>query len=482
MLCKSPDAKITQWLDQCSTNTLGKEALRAALMNTTEYKTCDKCKKGCGWGEDLRFACSARFACRPGAGDQAQTLYTKLLGKRCTLYKSGKYSFPSVAAAQAECNKFGRMCSGVMEAKCGDPAGKSIVCAGPSVGGQPWGQFARAAALSTGPDGFVDTSCVYSKVLPGAPQARKPVCKSFANTVWAMCGATQFKSWGVGPEGAATAVGNCQFAVRTNRDGWGERCPLASDAGWSTAAPGYCKESQPDRLKNSPGARLSLDDCKRLCKRRGCSGISHFDAAALNGWANKCFLDYSPSCTPVVSMDGAKHYAFTGPHVDKDECQRRCVATPGCAGFDYANTDLSSTSGNLIEQVSSVGKCRLFKENAPNYGARTCPEGGTYVSMTGTMDGDRCTAHDAPAGYYCPTGCSRTTDSKRPYCLVTGTTDMCRQLGPEQATDVGRVEGGAATWSPPQVYCAASQASGGLWSDWYNTERTEDGVRTGTDR
>jgi len=60
----------------------------------------------------------------------------------------------------------------------------------------------------------------------------KPVCKNVDETVWAVCGAdgTPFKYWGVGAEGAVAAVRNCQHAVQTNINGWGERCPLTSDA------------------------------------------------------------------------------------------------------------------------------------------------------------------------------------------------------------------------------------------------------------
>ena len=88
------------------------------------------------------------------------------------------------------------------------------------------------------------------------PMAPEPVCMNVANTVWAMCGAKQFKHWGLGAEGAATAVRNCQFAVRTNRDGWGERCPRHGGINISQTIP-----------------YLSIKRLGRAEQRRGCVSI-----------------------------------------------------------------------------------------------------------------------------------------------------------------------------------------------------------------
>lgn len=50
-----------------------------------------------------------------------------------------------------------------------------------------------------------------------------PTCKAHKGTVWAMCGTHEVHEWGVGPEGEAQAIKNCNW-TSTNKKKWGS-CP-----------------------------------------------------------------------------------------------------------------------------------------------------------------------------------------------------------------------------------------------------------------
>jgi len=83
---------------------------------------------------------------------------------------------------------------------------------------QPWG---------IGPEGAVQAqgNCQYSYTQGsnrGVCEAvgNSPSCRDHLGTVWAFCGVIPFQSWGIGPEGAVQAKGNCQYSYTqgSNRD------------------------------------------------------------------------------------------------------------------------------------------------------------------------------------------------------------------------------------------------------------------------
>ena len=67
--------------------------------------------------------------------------------------------------------------------------------------------------------------------LASAVVAEVPTCKAHKGTVWALCGTHEVKMWGVGPEGEAQAIKNCNFAS-TNKQKFGT-CAAQTSSTWN---------------------------------------------------------------------------------------------------------------------------------------------------------------------------------------------------------------------------------------------------------
>ena len=70
---------------------------------------------------------------------------------------------------------------------------------------------------------------ITSSVSPVEYTDTRPECKSHGGSVYAMCGETPYKRWGIGPEGETNALGNCNYSYSNakgeHRD---NKCPKAS--------------------------------------------------------------------------------------------------------------------------------------------------------------------------------------------------------------------------------------------------------------
>jgi len=89
----------------------------------------------------------------------------------------------------------------------------------------------------------------------GANTEPVPVCKARAGTVWAMCGDKEVAKWGIGPEGKAKAIKNCNYASSTNRK-YGT-C-IAATSGAHTYFEKEVMAEQPERPSLVPIPQLTL--------------------------------------------------------------------------------------------------------------------------------------------------------------------------------------------------------------------------------
>merc|ERR1712070_823261 len=71
----------------------------------------------------------------------------------------------------------------------------------------------------------VNHKLLYKRQFPGpnanTPGLGYPKCRAHKGSVWAMCGNFEVKKWGIGPEGEAQAIKNCNYVGRTIHR-WGD--------------------------------------------------------------------------------------------------------------------------------------------------------------------------------------------------------------------------------------------------------------------
>lgn len=84
----------------------------------------------------------------------------------------------------------------------------------------------------------------------------KPYCQTHAGTIYAMCDGHAWRKWGIGPEGQTRALGNCKHAV-TDRDWWCQGVVIASPYLH------YCP------------VRLPWEICAQKADKARCDGLIH---------------------------------------------------------------------------------------------------------------------------------------------------------------------------------------------------------------
>ena len=173
-----------------------------------------------------------------------------------------------------------------------------------------------------------------------APATRhQPTCKRSGGRFDVYCGDVVVKAqaWGIGPEGAARAEGNCNHAHRTTGTRYTLQCPAA-------IVPGYTDKHIVNVARDKAS---SLSDCMKKAKRRG------FAAA---GFRNANHASLRDTCFYYTAADTA-FQGNTGDKVHTSACADADKAWPDCKGTalpGYSNKHLV----NARDKASSLAECR----------------------------------------------------------------------------------------------------------------------------
>jgi hypothetical protein len=208
-----------------------------------------------------------------------------------------------------------------------------------------------------------------------------PTCKAHLNSVWAMCGNTEVHKWGVGPEGKAQAIKNCNW-MSINKQKFGT-CPntLAS-----------CMERCTTDIRCTVGEFIAATTGPPICKlsaRVGppapcgstCRGFtkqhlrSDTDTVALAKTANSTLEVVTLSTASAVRLDASKGtyravepYLTDGPMqvATLEACLTKCAQDAQChygtfitAGIN-ANQCWLSAHGRHSRSMLCASPCQSF--------------------------------------------------------------------------------------------------------------------------
>jgi len=151
--------------------------------------------------------------------------------------------------------------------------------------------------------GSMSTTCSNGIVSNNGPHcttvAEYPTCKAHANSVWYFCGGNPVGRWGIGPEGEQGAIGNCNYAAKTQKR-WGT-CATFDARRWSSWSNDYHACNDPDNKRRFHNGK-NLEACKAQCLNEG-------DCVAIYGNVHRdgtaCWT-YPGSCSEVIHQNAYK--------------------------------------------------------------------------------------------------------------------------------------------------------------------------------
>jgi len=224
---------------------------------------------------------------------------------------------------------------------------------------------------NVGPSQVPPTAALVAALIP-APKAvdNSPSCREHLGTVWAFCGKIPFQKWGIGPEGADKARGNCHYSY--TKGGNKDACKhtfVMHPAGYdATDSQSRSSEDIPCDSENRIflGTTQTLNECKAEC-RDGCWGIfGRMDPVNPDQAGTACW-----TCPPGIPPpnNNANSYAYWVKQV-QPTATPTAAPTPAptaiacCSSYQVLFNDdsTSSISGTYVLDSSGCGASSVLAD------------------------------------------------------------------------------------------------------------------------